>query len=73
MARPIAPATPGDGMAELVSLALAVGPLRLDLCLGWGADCQEAPPMIIAPPGVIDVPQELDDDDLADDRLGFRG
>lgn len=72
MARPIAPATPGDGMAELVSLALAVGPLRLDLCLGWGADCQEAQPMLLSPPAPIDVPELEDDDDLADDRLGFR-
>jgi hypothetical protein len=57
-------------MAELLSLTLAVGPLRFDACLNWGSDCAEAQPMLMAPPEAIDMP-ELDDDDLAD-GLGFR-
>jgi hypothetical protein len=57
-------------MAELLSLALVIGPLRVNACLNWGADCDEAHPMLLSPPDPIDVP-ELDDDDLAE-CLGFR-
>lgn len=58
-------------MAELLSLTLAIGPLRFDACLNWGSDCTEAQPMLMTPPEPIDVPELLDADDLAD-GLGFR-
>lgn len=57
-------------MAELLSLSLAIGPLQIHGVVRWGSDSDEAQPMLIAPPAPIQVP-ELDDD-LADDRLGFR-
>lgn len=59
-------------MAELLSLTLVIGPLQIQGAVNWGSDPDEAQPMLLPTPGVIDVPQELDDDDLADDRLGFR-
>lgn len=60
-------------MAELLSLSLAIGPLQIHGVVRWGSEPDEAQPMLIAPPGLIDVPEEVeDDDDLADDRLGFR-
>ena len=58
-------------MAELLSLALVIGPIRFDACLNWGSDCAELQPMLIAPPETIDVPELVDDDDLAE-GLGFR-
>jgi hypothetical protein len=59
-------------MADLLSIALAIGQLRFDACLNLGADCDEAHPMLIAPPAPIEVPELLaDDDDLAE-GLEFR-
>jgi hypothetical protein len=53
-------------VAELVSLVLTLGPLRFDACLQWGCDDDEAAPMPMAPPELIDVPE------IDDDGLGFR-
>jgi hypothetical protein len=56
---------------RLASLCMVLGLLQLDVHLHWGLDADDLQVPVIGPPGTIDVPELLDDDDLAD-GLGFR-
>ena len=58
-------------MAELCSVCVCIGRLRIDASISWGSDDSEEPqPVLMARPDVIEVP-ELDDSD-DDLRLGFK-
>ena len=51
---------------ELMALALAIGPLRCEVSLGWGEHRHGCEPVLLERPGLIDMPE------LDDVAVGFR-